>query len=114
MKKLLLVLITLITLQTQAQCWKEFAIGNAHTIAIKGDGTLWAWGGNLGGQLGDGTTVNKSAPVQIGTATDWEKIAALHGTNIALKTDGTLWMWGDNFYGQITGGNDPQSPPLQI
>ena len=114
MKKLLLVLFILFTLQTQAQCWKEIKLGSGYAIAIKSDGTLWAWGANSSGQLGDGTTINKTTPVQVGTASDWKTLSAGAGTNLALKSDGTIWVWGDNFYGQIAGGNDPQTTPLQV
>jgi alpha-tubulin suppressor-like RCC1 family protein len=88
-----------------AQCWKEVAAGFNHTLAIKTDGTLWAWGLNDKGQLGDGTTVNKNVPTQIGTDTDWATIDAEEYNSMALKTNGTLWLWGNNGSGQIGNGN---------
>ncbi|WP_447637662.1 RCC1 domain-containing protein [Flavobacterium microcysteis] len=87
-----------------AQCWKEIAAGGLHTIAIKTDGTLWAWGQNNYGQLGDGTTVDKNTPVQIGTATDWYQIAAGSNHSLAIKIDGTLWAWGNNGSGELGDG----------
>ena len=54
----------------------EVAVGIQHTIVIESDGTLWAWGNNGYGQLGDGTKIDKSSPVQIGTDTDWQAVAA--------------------------------------
>lgn len=53
-----------------AQCWRLVSKGNSssyHTLAIKTDGTLWAWGQNNTGQLGDGTTTQRNNPVQIGS-----------------------------------------------
>ena len=60
-----------------------------HTIALKTDGTLWAWGDNEYGQLGDNTTVDKLTPTQIGTATNWQTIETGIYHSLALKTDGT-------------------------
>ena len=60
--------------------------------ATKTDGTLWTWGRNYRGQIGDGTTTDRSSPVQVGALTDWSnKIAVAESTIMAIKTDGTLW-----------------------
>ena len=56
--------------------WASVAAGYDHTVAVRTDGTLWAWGCNDYGQLGDGTTTDRHAPVQIGTATNWASVAA--------------------------------------
>ena len=98
-----------------SQCWKVVTAGDYHTLAIKPDGTLWAWGGNGNGQLGDGTNISKCSPVQIGSASDWETIVAGDYHALAIKTDGSLWAWGDNSYGQL--GDDTQenkNSPVQI
>ncbi|MCL2402491.1 MAG: hypothetical protein FWC90_07615, partial [Oscillospiraceae bacterium] len=50
--------------------------GNDHTLMIRNDGTLWAWGGNTNGRLGDGTTNNSAVPLQIGTNTNWIYVSA--------------------------------------
>jgi len=87
--------------------WSNVKDGTYHTIAVKTDGTLWSWGRNLEGQLGDGTIVSKSSPVQIGALTDWsDEIAGSELTSHAVKTDGTLWSWGNNTDLQLglTGG----------
>ena len=68
---------------------------------MKTNGTLWAWGDNENGRLGDGTTTNRNAPVQIGTST-WKDVAAGNIHAIGIKTDGTLWQWGS--YGWWFGG----------
>ena len=75
--------------------WKQVAVGDSHTVAIKKDGTLWTWGGNVLGRLGDNTTANKSSPVQtVAGGTNWSYASAGLATTGAIKTDGTLWMWG--------------------
>lgn len=84
-------------------------------FAIKTDGTLWAWGNNTSGVLGDGTRVDKSSPVQIGALTDWVSIAGGSTHTLGLKTDGTLWSWGASAFGQ--GGrtvNTARSSPVKI
>ena len=84
--------------------WVSIAAGDYHTIALKSDGTLWAWGLNGNGQLGDGTTLYRYTPVQIGTDTNWVSIAAGGWHTVGLKSDGTLWAWGGNGYGQLGDG----------
>jgi alpha-tubulin suppressor-like RCC1 family protein len=116
MKKIfyLLVFILTTTTQSNAQCWQKIASGGSHTLAIKNDGTLWAWGQNIWGQLGDGTNTNRNAPVQIGSATDWVTISALSRNSMAIKADGTLWAWGDNTFGQFgIGTNISSNVPVQ-
>ncbi|MCP4374141.1 MAG: hypothetical protein GY797_39455 [Deltaproteobacteria bacterium] len=56
--------------------WSVLSSGDAHTVALKTDDTLWTWGDNLSGQLGDGTTTDRHSPVQTGTDTDWANISA--------------------------------------
>ena len=82
--------------------WKSVACGYHHTAAIKTDGTLWAWGKNTDGQLGDNTRVHKSSPVQtIAGGTNWKSVSAGYESTAAIKTDGTLWTWGGNSRGQL-------------
>ncbi len=64
--------------------------GNFHAVALKNDGTVWAWGANYGGQLGDGTTIDREIPVQV---VGLENIIAITFCR-ALRNDGTVWRWG--------------------
>ena len=104
MKKLLVLLTFAFSINANAQCWSQISAGNHHSLAIKTDGTLWAWGNNAYGQLGDGTSISKMYPTQIGTATNWSQITCMNDHNLAIKTDGTLWAWGSNNYGQLGNG----------
>lgn len=108
---------------TTAANWASVSAGGFFTVAIKTDGTLWAWGENFSGQLGDGCSAftfacaKKSTPTQIGTATNWAAVAAGAMHVVALKTDGTIWAWGNNNAGQLgysTGVNPYNSTPTQI
>jgi alpha-tubulin suppressor-like RCC1 family protein len=84
-------------------------------VATKTDGTLWSWGRNVYGQLGDGTTIDKSSPVQVGTLTTWSKVAGGAGQFYAIKNDNTLWSWGHNNHGQLGLGNvTSYSSPKQV
>ena len=81
--------------------WADVAAGNNFTLALKSDGSLWAWGWNNSGQLGDSSQTNRNRPVRIGQDRDWVQIAAGAEHSLALKTDGTLWAWGRNNAGQL-------------
>jgi len=76
--------------------WKNVSAGSSHTMAIKNDGTLWAWGSNGAGQLGIGDFQYRSIPCQVGTDKDWEFVSAAYLNTMAIKDDGTLWAWGFN------------------
>ena len=95
--------------------WSNIACGDNHSVATKTDGTLWAWGYNGYGQLGNNTTLMRSSPVQVGALTTWSNIACGDNHSVATKTDGTLWAWGYNGYGQL--GNNTtlmRSSPVQV
>lgn len=115
MRTKLLLLFTLFTLQSNAQCWSKISSGLYHTIAVAGDGTLWTWGYNNVGQLGDGTTTNKINPTKIGTATDWVSVGAGYYHSFAIKSNGTLWAWGYNNLRQLGNNSTNNSfTPIQI
>ena len=92
--------------------WKSIACGWNYAFAIKTDGTLWAWGANYDGQLGDGTTISKTLPTRIGADTNWAKVSTGGHHTIALKTDGTLWAWGQNYHGQLGNGQSGDWTPI--
>lgn len=87
-----------------------------HSIALKSDGTVWGWGDNLYGQLGDGTTTQRSAPVQVSPLSGATAVAAGTTHTLALKSDGTVWGWGRNANGQLGNGAtaNNQNTPVQM
>jgi alpha-tubulin suppressor-like RCC1 family protein len=100
--------------------WYDIASGAKHSLAIKTDGTLWAWGRNNTGQLGIGLAAggdaeSRSSPVQVGALTTWSKVAGGYYSSFAIKTDGTLWCWGSNFAGGLGLGDVVnRSSPVQV
>jgi alpha-tubulin suppressor-like RCC1 family protein len=70
-------------------------------LALKTDGTVYAWGRNNYGQLGDNTTTDRLTPVQVQTITGIIDLDAGNYHSLALKSDGTAWGWGYNYYGQL-------------
>ncbi len=94
--------------------WKAIATGSDHSLALKSNGTLWSWGRNTFGRLGDGSTTNRNSPVLIGNDNTWVDIAASLGSSFGLKADGTGWSWGMNNYGQLGNGvNTNHYSPVQ-
>jgi alpha-tubulin suppressor-like RCC1 family protein len=97
--------------------WKDVAVYNSLTAAIKTDGTLWLWGGNTQGELGDNTIISKSSPVQtISGGTNWKQCAMQGQSSGGIKTDGTLWVWGANRNGILGNGDGTftfRSSPVQ-
>ena len=89
--------------------------GSTGAIAIKTNGTLWTWGNEGNGQLGQNDAVRRSSPTQVGSATTWSKAQSYNDKVIAIKTDGTLWAWGGNSDGTL-GVNDRnnKSSPTQV
>jgi alpha-tubulin suppressor-like RCC1 family protein len=93
--------------------WSKVAGGFWHTVGIRPDGTLWAWGYNAFGQIGDGTTTDKAVPQQIGGG--YASVAAGWNHTVAVRADGTLWAWGSNDFGQLGDGTTTQqNSPKQI
>jgi alpha-tubulin suppressor-like RCC1 family protein len=94
--------------------------GEIHNLALRGDGTVWAWGWNALGQLGDGTTNDAYSPIQtgLGTTPPLTSVVKLGGRpyfSLAVKTDGTVWAWGMNQFGQVGNGSvNPLSGPQVV
>jgi len=80
---------------TKISSWQQ------HTLALKSDSTVWAWGRNNKGQLGDNTTTNRRTPVQVSGLSGIIDVAAGQFHSLALKSDGSVWAWGENVYGQL-------------
>ncbi|WP_052419747.1 RCC1-like domain-containing protein [Hyalangium minutum] len=81
------------------------AAGEDHSLALKSDGTVWAWGYNGSGRLGDGTTTSRNTPVQVVGLTGVVAVAAGYSHSLAVKSDGTVWAWGEGYDGQLGGGD---------
>ena len=84
----------------------DIAAGNRHSLALTANGTVWAWGANEYGQLGDATTDDRTAPVRVQNLHSVVGIAAGASHSLAVKNDGTVWAWGANNAGQLGNGND--------
>jgi hypothetical protein len=99
--------------QIPGNTWSSVSGGRLCTLATKTDGTLWSWGYNFRGQLGQNNIIRCSSPIQI-PGTTWSSVRVYNST-IATKTDGTLWSWGYNTYGQLGQNNVTYySSPVQI
>ena len=104
-------------IQIPGTTWVNICIGEASAIATKTDGTLWTWGDNNYGQLGQNSVNDpRSSPVQI-PGTNWNTLQIVANQNgfVALKTDGTAWVWGRNADGQLGQNSTTNySSPIQI
>jgi alpha-tubulin suppressor-like RCC1 family protein len=91
----------------------SIAAGGAHNLLLRDDGTLWAWGDNEYGQLGDGTTLSRSAPVMVLTGV--KAIGAGAHYSFAIRSDDSLWAWGNNSAGQLGDGTyDDRTTPVRV
>lgn len=96
--------------------WQKVAVGLGHNLAIKTDGTLWSWGLNNVGQIGNGLIEPTSfvlSPYQVGTSTDWGTSGTGSHNSFALKTDNMLWAWGSDGLGML-GDHDTATKPSPI
>ena len=94
---------------------KAIFVGNGFMVVLKNDNTVWAWGDNSRGQLGDGTKIDTTNPVQVSGLTDVKTIAVGDSHTLALKNDGTVWAWGSNYRGRLGDGTEIERPaPVKI
>jgi alpha-tubulin suppressor-like RCC1 family protein len=94
--------------------WIAASAGASHTLAIRSDGTLFTWGNNSSGQLGQGNTTYLSSPVQVGTSS-WTAVSAGDAHSMAIRSDGGLFTWGNNGSGRLGDGTaTSRSSPVQI
>ena len=97
--------------------WCQISAGGRHSLAVRQNGTAWAWGRGSYGPLGDGTAVNKSSPVSVvGGFTNWCQVSGGYNFSLGLRTNGTLWAWGYGFQGQIgdNAGAVTRSSPVSV
>ena len=103
--------------------WVDIAVGQSHNLALKKDGSLWGWGGNINDELGThpgylrvkGKPPLNTVPVKSALGGGWQQVAAGSQDSFGIKTDGTLWAWGLNNFGQLgVGSFATTSAPVQI
>lgn len=97
-----------------ATTWTNVKLGRDHGLATRSDGTLWGWGYNVSGQVGDNTNTYRGTPVQIGSSSNWStssastqpewKLAAGYWQSYAINTSGAMYGWGYNNRGQVGDG----------
>lgn len=93
----------------------SFISGNSHYLFLDKQNKLWGWGNNYNGQLGDGTTTERTRPIQIKTETKFTQVSAGDRCSLAIDSEGNLWSWGNNNYGQLGDGTKTKKiTPVQI
>src|SRR4051812_6343924 len=85
--------------------WADVSVGSLHTCAVRPTGTLWCWGWNLYGQLGQGDHRNRNVPTQVGIDSDWAAVELGEWHTCGLRTDHSLWCWGYNVLGVLGVGD---------
>lgn len=96
--------------------WSKISLTERHVLATRTNGTLWAWGSNSSGAVGNNSAAAYvSTPVQIGAGTTWSSISAGYYSSLAIQTDGSLWAWGENAEGQLgVGTTTSLSSPVRV
>jgi len=96
--------------------WCQLSAGNLHSLGVRTNGTVWAWGSNSRGQLGDNSTISSSSPVSVvGGFTDWCQVSGGRDRSLGVRTNGTAWAWGYNNQGRL-GDNSTidRSSPVSV
>jgi alpha-tubulin suppressor-like RCC1 family protein len=96
--------------------WCQISAGSSHSVGVRTNGTVWAWGCNGQGRLGDNSTVNKSSPVSVtGGFTDWCQVSVGDSHSLGVRVNGTAWAWGCNNLGLLGSGNTvSRSSPVSV
>lgn len=114
-KNIFILILYLLTKVSFSQCIQSAATGAGHSGYIDNNGTLWMWGRNLNGQLGNGTTTNSNIPIQIGNTEEWKILGSFsYNHTYAIKKDGTLWQWGTRLNPYGTESDVDAHIPTQI
>ncbi len=93
----------------------QVSAGLEHVVALKSDGSVWAWGRNNRGQLGNGSQADSRVPVAVKDMLRITEVAAGMFHTVALTADGSVWAWGRNSYGQLgNGSNDDSAVPVKV
>jgi alpha-tubulin suppressor-like RCC1 family protein len=101
--------------QIGADVWADFVAGDSSSLAVKTNGTLWTWGFNNHGQLGQNDVASRSSPVQVGALTNWAQVSSSFRFCAAVKSDNTLWTWGYGAFGGLGHSNNTTlSSPVQV
>jgi alpha-tubulin suppressor-like RCC1 family protein len=98
------------------KCIASLGMGTAHTCLVKTDGSLWCWGDNTHGELGDGTTMPRLTPTRVSFPPNVKimQVEAGETHTCALDADGGVWCWGENAVGQLGAGKDDSHVPVQV
>jgi alpha-tubulin suppressor-like RCC1 family protein len=96
--------------------WISASAGGSHSLGVRANGTVWTWGSNSIGRLGDNTLVSRSSPVSVvGGFTDWISASGGGNHSVAVRANGTVWAWGDNFRGGLGAGTTTtRSSPVSV
>jgi alpha-tubulin suppressor-like RCC1 family protein len=102
-----------------ASNWVAVEAGRLHSLGVRANGSLWAWGFNYHGQLGlaVGDTTDRQVPTQVGAPSNWVVVAAGDFHSLGICADGALWAWGYNYYGQLglaMGDTTNRQVPIQV
>jgi alpha-tubulin suppressor-like RCC1 family protein len=93
----------------------QIAAGSHHSLAIKNDGSVWAWGFNGLGNLGNGSTQNSKFPIKVPSLSGMIAVSAGGDHSLAIKSDGSVWAWGSNSFGELGDGTSTdRSVPVQV